>query len=855
MQRHIVRNCLAAGTLLAAMAACSDQDLLPAGYRQVTITGEVGKTVTARTQVDDAATSDGCTGILWSAGDRVGVFGTSTPNAPFTGNNTEPARKTTFTGTMQNGDTPLYAYYPYREGATTATAVPVTIATEQDYSDLTSIAANDIKVSSQVKAEGDAWSFTFDSKVALLRFAVDARNMDAQGISTSERLVSIHVEPAEGTSTEDLSAWTGEFTMNLTDVAAALQAVDGESCTTLVVNTPEQPVLTGIVEAYACIAPGITKEQKLDIHLETDKHWISFQVTAEADIKAGYCYDIPLKLSAATDENRLEVEENAPQMLSFGFEAACNAGKILDREAYYDGAKTTTRSVTVQNLDIDEEALKISGCIPYLYDFNLVPTFTVSEGATVTVGGVEQVSGVTPQDFSNPVTYTVTNASGKSIEYTVTVTNTGLPVVVLTGNSGGTVQFLHTMVPDKTADWGTEDKIAIYDKNNPVNNLEASDCGFRLRGNSTRNFPKKPFAIKLATKSSVLGMPKHKRWCLLASWIDRSLIRNGVAFDIAHKVQETFSTTEAPGLTWQPSGQNVELVLNGVHVGNYFLCEQIKIDGNRLDIQDCYEDVTNPTTDNCGYLLEFDDNYDEKDKFLTTKRNLPCMAKDEIGDADIWNYVTDWVQDIEDQLTAGSYAAAYEKLDINSVIDYWFVQELTMNDEYRHPKSVYMYKDGAGKLCAGPVWDFDYQTFPNIANIRSYGQSVDFTISTLLCTKASLSSNHGNAVDENDAPYMWYPLLFQDADFVAQVKARWAVVHPQLVAVTATIATLGESNRISDDYNQAMWPIESAERNKWSWPIAFSGDERLGTYDAVIQNLQEVYQARLNALNATINGL
>ena len=33
--------------------------------------------------------------------------------------------------------------------------------------------------------------------------------------------------------------------------------------------------------------------------------------------------------------------------------------------------------------------------------------------------------------------------------------------------------------------------------------------------------------------------------------------------------------------------------MDGRHVGNYFLCEQIKIDGERVDIRDCYEDVKN----------------------------------------------------------------------------------------------------------------------------------------------------------------------------------------------------------------------------------------------------------------------
>ena len=63
------------------------------------------------------------------------------------------------------------------------------------------------------------------------------------------------------------------------------------------------------------------------------------------------------------------------------------------------------------------------------------------------------------------------------------------------------------------------------------------------------------------------------------------------------------------------------------------------------------------------------------------------------------------------------WAVSYHGVDINSVIDWWFIHELAMNDEFKHPKSVYMYIDGAGKLSAGPVWDFDYQTYPNVDGI------------------------------------------------------------------------------------------------------------------------------------------
>jgi len=53
----------------------------------------------------------------------------------------------------------------------------------------------------------------------------------------------------------------------------------------------------------------------------------------------------------------------------------------------------------------------------------LVANFTLSDGATAQVAGVDQVSGTTANDFTNPVTYTVTSENGAVIhDWVVTVT-------------------------------------------------------------------------------------------------------------------------------------------------------------------------------------------------------------------------------------------------------------------------------------------------------------------------------------------------------------------------------------------------------------------------------------------------
>ena len=72
---------------------------------------------------------------------------------------------------------------------------------------------------------------------------------------------------------------------------------------------------------------------------------------------------------------------------------------------------------------IDEAAKTISVTLPYGTSSvtNLVASFTTT-GASVKVGETVQVSGTTPNNFSSPLTYTVTAADATSQDYVVTVT-------------------------------------------------------------------------------------------------------------------------------------------------------------------------------------------------------------------------------------------------------------------------------------------------------------------------------------------------------------------------------------------------------------------------------------------------
>lgn len=400
---------------------------------------------------------------------------------------------------------------------------------------------------------------------------------------------------------------------------------------------------------------------------------------------------------------------------------------------------------------------------------------------------------------------------------------------------------------------GGNDHFTLYNADGTVD-VETALCSSRLRGNSTQNFPKLPFALKFDKKVGIQGLPTDKRWELLANWMDRTSLRNAVALDIAHRT----AGAHTDGLGWSPNGVNVELVINGRHVGNYFLCEKVKIDADRVNIKDCYEDVvdggnSNPSVADCGYLLEFDDAMDEVNCFRTD-RGLPVMFKDEVPEnGTLFNAIKDKIGAIEQNLENGNYSEAYKQLDINSVIDYFFVQELTFNDEYKHPKSVYMYIDGEDKLTAGPVWDFDWQTFIIPDQVRAYGGTYDCrNTDEWLYGASALAEKQwpwGNPDYVNDKPYMWYPLLFKDPTFRSSLQTRWTSVYAALQAVVAEIDRLALQNRLSDKFNSAMWPTTRTLKNECG--AAFNGDEDM-TFDQAIQSMKKAYTDRLNWMNAQI---
>lgn len=835
--------------------------------------------------------------MIWDTKESIGVYGSRMTNVKFTSTNKYYQQaSTTFSGGSLFSS-PQYAYYPYsaENASNDMTAVRGNLPSTQFFSTVLKKMNTDYKIGVYSSRSWTGYKFSFYHLLTFLKFTINADGTPLQGDELQR--ITLEVMTADGQPRHLNGKFTFDLTKSSTEAITSWDAPEQDANRlTLVFN--DTPVLKegATYRGYLSAAPTSVPGDILHWEIVTDKHIARATRTAKGTFAPNKVINYSLTLANFTDMVVEEIPEYVPEepsddplagltdatpvLNSFKFTVENNPGKILSRKFTHNSSfSVTTSTVAEEVCTVDQTNKKVTLYVPYLNNRKLVPTFEIPEGtALVYEGGIVE-SGVTEIDFTQYKQIAVINGVNESVVYDVKLTNTGLPVVVVNQLSGTTssesdsdytrasnawYKATGTKWQPKDADWSMEDgdsfmvynadgTSALTDKNGAVV-TDAVLSSTRLRGNVTQQMPKKPFAVKLDKKHGVLDMPAHKRWVLLANWKDRTLMRNEVAFGIADVFKQTFPND---GMAWNPSGQHVELVYNGVYVGNYYLCEHVKIDGNRLDINDPYdaEDAYSGNPADYGYLLEADDGYDETWKF-TTACYVPFLFKDDGNDA-MLTYAANFVRGIEDNLfknTSAGYEAAFAQMDLTSFVDFWLVQELMMNSETKHPKSCYNYLNN-GKMYAGPLWDFDWNTLPTSSTYSE--ESYSYTTSILSKNKAyHKRSGYPTAPNSSDKNYIWYPMLVKNATFKALAAERWNAVKGAIQAyVDAEIPRVQAAIAKSEAENNKMWPVDSGT-SAWgskrysTYGIGggFCGDEAKSFSDAV-STMQKTLTTRISGMN------
>lgn len=817
-------------------------------------------------------------GTWWSTKETIGVYSNNSKNVKFTSTNSKSAQSVSFSGWMLG--TPKYAYYPYDSSNSRSpySAVKMTMPASRSYNATTKGLAADFYAG---KLDNQGWfssTFTFERLVALWKISVDATGTALENAKLQKISVKVN-------NNRQIS---GDFTVDLASKEVSMGGFStGDDGIEIVYTTNPVMYANGSYNAYATVMPNVEAGDELVFTITSSAGTATFTTTAAVSQEANGFYVFPIVLAEMGDVDVDEDETGDSEMptsdykiTEMAFTVANNPGKILPRTFTHDASfNVKVTNIAEVKCTIDQENQKITLCVPYLCDFKLIPTITASSSNALFAYGKGLITnGETVIDFAIYKQIVVGNEDGETL-YDVEITNSGLPVVVVnqlsatvSSESGEYAQAsaawyaaTGTEWQPKDSDWSMEDgdtfmvynadgTSALKDKSGMMVE-EPVKASTRVRGNVTQQMPKKPFAVKLDKKHYVLGMEAHKRWVLLANWKDRTMMRNSVAFAMAKTFKNVFPND---GMAWNPSGKFVELVYNGVHVGTYYLCEQIKIDEGRLNINDPY-DAKNAYSGNpadYGYLLESDDGYDETWKF-TTACYVPFLFKDD-GNDDMLSYASTFVRGIEDNLyknTTAGYNAAFAQMDLTSFVDFWLIQELMMNSETKHPKSCYSYINN-GKIYAGPLWDFDWNTLPTSSSYSEEG----YTYTTSMLSKASAYHKRSGYPDEpivdDDANYLWYPMLVKSAAFKDLAAERWNTIKGTLKTdVQSHIDRMYQQLMVSESYNNKMWPVDTKKSYGAlrGTKYGIGGSYGMGKYGGFCGDEGMSFKEALDQLKTTIN--
>ena len=349
---------------------------------------------------------------------------------------------------------------------------------------------------------------------------------------------------------------------------------------------------------------------------------------------------------------------------------------------------------------------------------------------------------------------------------TSTTLDTDLPLVMINTRGGEIVND-----PKITADLSiVYNGLGKRNKSTDVANEYNGKVGIELRGQSSQGQPLRSYDIELRNAAGLevptplLGMPPESDWVLYAPYMDKTMMRNYLAYTLTREMGR-----------WASRVRYVELILNNEYQGIYLLTEKIKRDSSRVNISKLLPTDNTGIELTGGYIFSLDkepngwlSSYPTPGATNQARRQFSYVYPKAVDiTTQQKNFIKQTVDDFESTLAGPNFQdpsfGVRKHADLNSFIDFLIMNELSRNiDGYR--LSSYFHKNknvGDGRIKAGPAWDFDL-AFKN----------ADYCEGSLISGWAykfnSVCPGDGSGL----IPF-WWDRLMLDTSFVSSLRCRW----------------------------------------------------------------------------------
>lgn len=362
----------------------------------------------------------------------------------------------------------------------------------------------------------------------------------------------------------------------------------------------------------------------------------------------------------------------------------------------------------------------------------------------------------------------------------------------------------------------------------------SSQIRIGYRGNSSKHFDKKSYSIHLldnkgqANKLSLAGMSAHNEWVLNGPFLDKTLMRNYLCYNISGEI-----------MGYAPNVRFCEVFIDDKYQGLYVLTESIDEGGGRIKIE-----KTDKGKDLTGFIVRMDrigkgdnelNNYTHYTYQNETSTFDVRYPGNQLITAGKKNYINNYISKVEKTLYSKDLwdpkKGYTQYLDINAFAEYFVINEFFKNIDAGNYSTFY-YKDIRGKMkpC---VWDFN-----NVCD--NYMEATTGVAGFTLI----------------DAP--WFSQLIKDPKFVDIVIYKYKSLRKSFLSEEYLLQYIDETKE---------WLKDATERNNQIWgytynlnnfnPInyLFPKERNVKSYDEAIKQLKKYIISRGNWLDDHIEVL
>ena len=401
-------------------------------------------------------------------------------------------------------------------------------------------------------------------------------------------------------------------------------------------------------------------------------------------------------------------------------------------------------------------------------------------------------------------------------------TSSNLPIVKLTTLDGNIPNEPKVQAHLQIIDNG----IGLRNYANQTNYAYEGDIMVELQGFTGPSYPKKNYDFDLIAPNgdkidaSLLNMPAENDWILKAEYLDHTLIKNTLTYEMSRRMGR-----------YAPRTRFCELLLDGEYVGVFTLTEKIKRGTNRLNIAKLEPTDISGADLTGGYIIEMNINGDPADwvsnyqpiNYATCGLDVEFKhvdpKTDEI-DPIQHDYIKSYVDSFEQVLYGDDFLnpeTGYRKyISVKSFIDFLITNEFSVNyDSYG--RSTYLYKEkitDGNQLKIGPPWDYD----------RAYNDSPEGWVWE---------------ITHQGWPFpFWWSKMWDDPIYRKELACRWFSLRQNTLSTPAFMSLI---DSLSTELNEAQ------ARNFTIW-----NDLGGQTYNDQINGLKSYVTQRLTWIDETL---